>query len=93
MGSGSDSNGWNRARGLAVKTLLLIGGALLVKRLRKSTTRWDHAHFVSKALTGQKVLFLLSSLFSPPNVSFHFHFSIVVILAAVVFKGPSFQRP
>lgn len=91
MGSGSDSNGWNRARGLAVKTLLLIGGALLVKRLRKSTTRWDHTHFVSKALTGQKVL--LFSLFSPPNVSFHFHFSIIVIVAAVVFKGPSFQRP
>ncbi|KAH1112319.1 hypothetical protein GLYMA_04G202400v4 [Glycine max] len=57
MGTGdsdSESNGWNRARGLALKTLLLIGGALLVKRLRKSTTRWDHAHFVSNSLTGEK---------------------------------------
>jgi hypothetical protein len=55
---GTDSNGWNRARGLAVKALLLIGGALLVKRLRKSTTRWDHARLVAQSLTGEKVLFL-----------------------------------
>ena len=59
--SDSDANGWNRARGLALKTLLLFGGALLVKRLRKSTTRWDHAHFVSKSLAGEKVLTSLSS--------------------------------
>ncbi|XP_072057702.1 chromophore lyase CRL, chloroplastic isoform X4 [Arachis hypogaea] len=55
--NGSDSNNtnvWNRARGLAVKTLLLIGGALLVKRLSKSTTRWDHARFVANSLTGEK---------------------------------------
>ncbi|PNX84927.1 chromophore lyase CpcT/CpeT 3-like protein, partial [Trifolium pratense] len=51
---GTDSNGWNRARGLAVKALLLIGGALLVKRLRKSTTRWDHARLVAQSLTGEK---------------------------------------
>jgi hypothetical protein len=64
---GTDSNGWNRARGLAVKALLLIGGALLVKRLRKSTTRWDHARLVAQSLTGEKVwfcfyLFFFSSL-------------------------------
>lgn len=52
---GTDSNGWNRARGLAVKALLLIGGALLVKRLRKSTTRWDHARLVAQSLAGEKV--------------------------------------
>ncbi|MED6194195.1 hypothetical protein PIB30_026191 [Stylosanthes scabra] len=55
--NGSDSNNtnvWNRARGLAVKTILLIGGALLVKRLSKSTTRWDHARFVANSLTGEK---------------------------------------
>ncbi|OIV97044.1 hypothetical protein TanjilG_11561 [Lupinus angustifolius] len=55
MGNGSeDSNGWNRCRGLAVKAILLIGGAFLVKRLSKSTTRWDHATFVSRSLTGEK---------------------------------------
>lgn len=57
--SGSDpessSNGWSRARGIVVKTLVLIGGALLVKRLTKSTTRRDHARFVSRSLTGEKV--------------------------------------
>ncbi|XP_050875105.1 chromophore lyase CRL, chloroplastic isoform X2 [Lathyrus oleraceus] len=51
---GTDSNGWNRARGLAFKALLFIGGALLVKRLRKSTTRWDHARLVAHSLTGEK---------------------------------------
>ncbi|KAI4343539.1 hypothetical protein L6164_010876 [Bauhinia variegata] len=50
----NDSNGWNRARGLVMKTLLLVGGALLVKRLRKSTTRWDHARIVAQSLTGEK---------------------------------------
>lgn len=57
--SGSDpessSNGWSRARGLVVKTLVLIGGALLIKRLTKSTTRRDHARVVSRSLTGEKV--------------------------------------
>ncbi|CAL1405626.1 unnamed protein product [Linum trigynum] len=54
-GSDKDSNGWGgRAQGLAVKTLVLIGGALLVKRFTKSTTRWDHARLVSESLTGEK---------------------------------------
>ncbi|KAG6754298.1 hypothetical protein POTOM_042323 [Populus tomentosa] len=60
LGSGSgsdpnsDSNGWGRARGLALKSLVLIGGVLLVKRLTKSTTRWDHAKIVTQSLTGEK---------------------------------------
>lgn len=61
--SESDSNGWNRAQGLALKALLLLGGALLVKRLRKSTTRWDHTHLVTQSLTGEKVSFHLTFLF------------------------------
>lgn len=60
----NDSNGWNRARGLVVKTLILIGGALLVKRLSKSTTRWDHAHIVSQSLDGEKVNHQLSTIFA-----------------------------
>ncbi|KAK3042468.1 hypothetical protein RJ639_000192 [Escallonia herrerae] len=51
---GPNQNGWNQARGLVVKTLLLIGGAILVKRLTKSTTRWDHARIVSRSLSGEK---------------------------------------
>ncbi|CAI9283698.1 chromophore lyase CRL, chloroplastic [Lactuca sativa] len=47
-------SGWSRARGLVVKTLVLIGGALLVKRLTKSTTRWDHARIVSQSIAGEK---------------------------------------
>ena len=37
-----------------MKTLLLIGGALLLKRLTKSTTRWDHTRLVTQSLIGQK---------------------------------------
>ncbi|KAK2662202.1 hypothetical protein Ddye_000776 [Dipteronia dyeriana] len=53
-GSGSDSNGWGRARGLVVKAAFLIGGAILLKRLTKSTTRWDHARIVADSLSGEK---------------------------------------
>ncbi|CAN0906084.1 Chromophore lyase CRL, chloroplastic [Linum grandiflorum] len=53
-GADKDSNGWGSVQGLAMKTLVLIGGALLVKRLTKSTTRWDHARLVSQSLTGEK---------------------------------------
>lgn len=52
----NDSNGWNRAQGLVVKSLILLGGALMVKRLSKSTTRWDHARIVSQSLEGEKVI-------------------------------------
>ncbi|KAL9266672.1 Chromophore lyase CRL, chloroplastic-like protein [Drosera capensis] len=47
-------SGWAKARGLAIKTALLIGGALLLKRLTKSTTRWDHARLVADSLCGEK---------------------------------------
>ncbi|KAE8711865.1 Chromophore lyase CRL [Hibiscus syriacus] len=53
-GSKSDSNGWSRARGLVVKTLVLIGGAYLLKKFTKSTTRWDHAKIVARSLSGEK---------------------------------------
>ncbi|KAJ4973559.1 hypothetical protein NE237_006733 [Protea cynaroides] len=55
-GTGTSSNpkGWSRARGLVLKTLVLAGGALLLKRLTKSTTRWDHARIVAESLSGVK---------------------------------------
>ncbi|KAL2490947.1 Chromophore lyase CRL [Abeliophyllum distichum] len=55
-GSGSDSgtNGWSRARGVVLKTLVLIGGALWLKRMTKSTTRWDHTRIVTQSLSGEK---------------------------------------
>lgn len=56
MGTGSDSNsnGWNRVPGAVMKALVLVGGAVLLKRLTKSTTRWDHASFVAQSLSGEK---------------------------------------
>ncbi|KAL8144316.1 hypothetical protein V2J09_017348 [Rumex salicifolius] len=56
MGTGSDSesNGWVIARGLVMKTVVLIGGAILLKKFTKSTTRWDHARLVAQSLTGEK---------------------------------------
>ncbi|KAL1559034.1 chromophore lyase CRL, chloroplastic-like [Salvia divinorum] len=53
-GSGSGSNGWTKARGVVLKTLVLMGGALLLKRLTKSTTRWDHTRIVADSLAGEK---------------------------------------
>lgn len=49
-----DSNGWNKARGVVLKALVLIGGALLIKRVTKSTTRWDHTRIVADSLAGEK---------------------------------------
>ncbi|RAL41456.1 hypothetical protein DM860_010250 [Cuscuta australis] len=56
MCAGSDPgpNGWGRARGVVWKALVLIGGALLVRRLSKSTTRSDHARIVAQSLCGEK---------------------------------------
>ncbi|KAL7139801.1 hypothetical protein ABFS83_09G077500 [Erythranthe nasuta] len=57
-GSGSDSdsgsNGWSKAPGVVLKALVLVGGALLLKRLTKSTTRWDHTRIVADSLAGEK---------------------------------------
>ncbi|CAK9184326.1 unnamed protein product [Ilex paraguariensis] len=52
--SNSNSNGWSRAPGMVLKTLVVIGGAVLLKRLTKSTTRWDHARSVAQSLSGEK---------------------------------------
>lgn len=57
-GSGSESNdnGWAGAGpGVVLKTLAVIGGAILLKRLTKSTTRWDHTRLVARSLSGEKV--------------------------------------
>ncbi|RZR90749.1 hypothetical protein BHM03_00018696 [Ensete ventricosum] len=54
--SSSGGRSAGRARGLAVKALVLLGGVLLLKWLRKSTTRWDHARAVADSLIGVKVL-------------------------------------
>ena len=35
--------------------LVVVGGVLLLRRLRRSTTRWDHARAVADALSGEKV--------------------------------------
>lgn len=75
MGNGS------RARGVVMKTLLLIGGALLLKRLTKSTTRWDHTRLVAQSLTGQKVPHPPSLLFS--SNSLYPFFSIFLICISV----------
>lgn len=56
---GEPSNGGggrSRLPGVVFKALLVFGGLALLKRLRKSTTRWDHARAVADALSGEKVL-------------------------------------
>lgn len=58
MGSGEeDTGGGGRAvRGAVLKALVVVGGVLLLRRLRRSTTRWDHARAVADALSGEKVI-------------------------------------
>ncbi|XP_078160040.1 crumpled leaf [Carex rostrata] len=46
--------GRSRFPGVVFKALLVFGGLALLKRLRKSTTRWDHARAVADALSGEK---------------------------------------
>ncbi|XP_011623520.1 chromophore lyase CRL, chloroplastic isoform X1 [Amborella trichopoda] len=53
--TGSDgSNGRARARGLVLKAIFLLGGALILKRFTKSRTSWDHARIIADALSGEK---------------------------------------
>ena len=61
MGSGEDNPGGTGGgvggivRGAVLKALVVFGGVLLIRRLRRSTTRWDHARAVADALSGEKV--------------------------------------
>lgn len=94
MGTNSNDNnnsvGWNRAGGLIMKTLVLVGGALLLKRLTKSTTRWDHARFVSQSLSGEKVS--VFNLFAKSHLRytlFLFEFLNFLFFFLIVFEGAS----
>nr|AFJ66233.1 hypothetical protein 34G24.30 [Capsella rubella] len=97
--SGSDpessSNGWSRARGLVIKTLVLVGGALLIKRLTKSTTRRDHARVVSRSLTGEKRLYMVKPC--PKELKCDVEVSSYAIRDAEEYKNfcdrPKDQRP
>ena len=61
MGSGEENPGGTGGgvggivRGAVLKALVVFGGVLLIRRLRRSTTRWDHARAVADALSGEKV--------------------------------------
>uniref|UniRef100_A0A803LFI3 Uncharacterized protein n=1 Tax=Chenopodium quinoa TaxID=63459 RepID=A0A803LFI3_CHEQI len=57
MGEGDTeptNGGWSKASGWVIKTLIVVGGALFIRQLTKSTTRRDHARFVSHSLSGEK---------------------------------------
>ena len=93
MGSNSDGSGEGagRVRGLVLKTLVLLGGAFLLKRLTKATTRWDHARIVSESLSGEKV-----SLFSWSRPVFLFLIWLVIrarYFFFEVFSRAGRQRP
>lgn len=51
----NNNNGGRFVRGLVIKAACLAGGAFLLKKLTKSTTRWDHARTVAQSLSGEKV--------------------------------------
>ncbi|KMZ66965.1 Chromophore lyase CpcT/CpeT 3 [Zostera marina] len=50
-GGGGDSGG---NRGWLLKGIVILGGAILLKKLTESTSRWDHAHVVADSLVGEK---------------------------------------
>lgn len=88
MGPDSDSasnpnGGWGgRAQGLFVKAAVLIGGAVLLKRLTKSKTRWDHARIVADSLSGEKVLPSSTSILLS---SFQFQLHFFLILKKIIY--------
>ncbi|XP_024378450.1 chromophore lyase CRL, chloroplastic [Physcomitrium patens] len=53
-GGGGGGGGGRMVRGLVIKAACLIGGAFLLRKLTKSTTRWDHARKVAQSLSGEK---------------------------------------
>ncbi|KAF8408516.1 hypothetical protein HHK36_007672 [Tetracentron sinense] len=83
MGTGSDSNGWRRARGLVLKTIVLIGGVLVLKRSTKSTTRWDHARIVAQSLSGEK--FSMEQASRDPDNYFNLRISGILLNVLVPF--------
>lgn len=98
MGPDSDSasnpnGGWGgRAQGLFVKAAVLIGGAVLLKRLTKSKTRWDHARIVADSLSGEKVLpsstsILLSSFQFQLHFFSHFKENYLLNLFILLWPG------
>ncbi|PKA47600.1 hypothetical protein AXF42_Ash014796 [Apostasia shenzhenica] len=84
MGINSDSGGsGGRARGLVLKALVLFGGVLLIKRLRRSTTRWDHARVVAQALSDEK-LSREQAYRDPDN---YFNLRLIVFIAFEMVDG------
>ncbi|KAM3292371.1 hypothetical protein ACQJBY_032613 [Aegilops geniculata] len=65
MGSGEDTPGGTGGgvggivRGALLKALVVFGGVILIRRLRRSTTRWDHARAVADALSGEKRFYMV----------------------------------
>ncbi|CAM6008546.1 unnamed protein product [Sphagnum balticum] len=46
--------GGRMVRGLVIKAVCLIGGAFLLRKMTKTTTRRDHARMVAQSLSGEK---------------------------------------
>ncbi|XP_045083741.1 chromophore lyase CRL, chloroplastic isoform X3 [Aegilops tauschii subsp. strangulata] len=65
MGSGEDTPEGTGGgvggivRGALLKALVVFGGVILIRRLRRSTTRWDHARAVADALSGEKRFYMV----------------------------------
>ncbi|KAF3790477.1 Chromophore lyase [Nymphaea thermarum] len=80
---GSAGNGRNKARGIVLKALALIGGAILLRKLTRSATRWDHARVVANALSGEKFSYEQACR-DPTN---YFNLRMLTCPAAVMLDG------
>ncbi|KAH7294084.1 hypothetical protein KP509_28G055600 [Ceratopteris richardii] len=54
VNGGNHNNGGRIVRSLVVKSLCALGAAFLLRKLTKTTTRWDHSRAVAEALSGEK---------------------------------------
>ncbi|KAG8060894.1 hypothetical protein GUJ93_ZPchr0002g24025 [Zizania palustris] len=50
-------------RGMVLEALMVIVGVLLLRWLRRSTTKWDHTYAIAEALFGEKVSTLPREIF------------------------------
>ncbi|EFJ30266.1 hypothetical protein SELMODRAFT_170435 [Selaginella moellendorffii] len=51
---GGGDGGGGGVRSFVLKAACLLGGVLLLRKLTKAKTRWDHTRLVADALTGEK---------------------------------------
>jgi hypothetical protein len=98
--NGGGNNGGGMVKGLVIKAACLVGGAFLLRKLTKTTTRRDHARMVAQCLTGEK--YSTEQASRDPMTYFNLRYIRVIASASLVetlghithmsFSGPRAER-